>query len=78
MPGIVVVTYNSADVIDACLDACENIPLAHIVVVDNASSDGTADRVRRRRGVQLIANATNRGFAGAVNRAFAALKNLRC
>ena len=39
MPGIVVVTYNSADVIDACLDACENIPLAHIVVVDNASSE---------------------------------------
>jgi GT2 family glycosyltransferase len=37
------------------------------VIVDNGSSDNTADRVRALRGVQLIANAENRGFAAAVN-----------
>jgi GT2 family glycosyltransferase len=75
MPGIVVVTYNSADVIDGCLDACLRVPSASIVVVDNASSDGTVDRVRRRLGVELIANKTNRGFAAAVNQGFAALED---
>jgi N-acetylglucosaminyl-diphospho-decaprenol L-rhamnosyltransferase len=37
------------------------------VVVDNASSDDTVERVRSRTGVRLIANPGNRGFAAAVN-----------
>jgi len=37
------------------------------IVVDNQSSDDTAERVRARPGVRLIANRSNRGFAGAVN-----------
>jgi len=37
------------------------------VVVDNASSDDTIERVRTRTGLRLIANRDNRGFAGAVN-----------
>src|SRR5579864_4280333 len=37
------------------------------VVVDNASSDDTVERVRARTGVRLIANPDNRGFAAAVN-----------
>lgn len=37
------------------------------IVVDNASSDNTLDRVRTRSGVRLIANPENRGFAAAVN-----------
>lgn len=74
MPGIVVVTYNSADVIDGCLDACRRIGSVVVVVVDNASSDGTADRVRTRRDVRLIANSTNRGFARAVNQGIDAMQ----
>ena len=62
--GIVIVTYNSAAVIGACLDAA--IPSgAEIVVIDNASSDSTTAEVTRR-GLHLIANATNRGFAAAL------------
>jgi GT2 family glycosyltransferase len=69
--GIVIVTYNSAAEIGACLEAA--IPSgAEIVVVDNASTDGTAAEIARR-GVRLIANSTNRGFAAAVNQGFAAL-----
>ena len=37
------------------------------VVIDNASSDDTVERVRTRAGVRLIANRVNRGFAAAVN-----------
>jgi GT2 family glycosyltransferase len=69
--GIVIVTYNSAEEIGACLDAALRTG-AEIVVVDNASSDGTLAEVSRR-GVRSIANSENRGFAGAVNQGFEAL-----
>jgi len=68
--GIVVVTYNSAEVIEGCLDSCGHLP---VVVIDNASKDGTCALVSRRDSVTLIANATNTGFASAVNQGVAAL-----
>ena len=68
--GVVVVTYNSGDVIERCLDSCGHL-LA--VVVDNASNDNTVELVRRRPSVKLIANSTNRGFAGAANQGVEAL-----
>ena len=69
--GIVIVTYNSALEIGACLDAA----LASggdVVVVDNASSDGTIAEIAKR-GARLVANSDNRGFAAAVNQGFAVL-----
>jgi len=42
-------------------------PHVSTVVVDNASIDSTADRVRIQGGARLIANDKNRGFAAAVN-----------
>ena len=70
--GIVIVTYESAAEIGACLDAA--LPTgAEIVVIDNASRDGTVAEVRRRP-VRLIANSQNRGFAGAVNQGFSVLE----
>jgi GT2 family glycosyltransferase len=74
--GIVIVTYNSREHIGACLDAAVRSG-AVVVVVDNASSDGTVEEVHRfqeRHGVQLLVNSTNRGFAAAVNQGFAALE----
>ncbi len=71
--GIIIVTYNSAAEIGACLDAALASG-ADIVVVDNASSDGTIAEVARR-GVRLIANSENRGFACAVNQGFAVLNS---
>lgn len=70
----VVVTHNSAAEVEACLDALTKMaPQFTPIVVDNASADDTVMRVRRRPGVQLIANAENVGFAGAVNQAVRAL-----
>jgi N-acetylglucosaminyl-diphospho-decaprenol L-rhamnosyltransferase len=60
------VTYNSEDVLEACLEA---LPELDIVVVDNASTDST---VQRAAGVRVIANPTNLGFAAAVNQGFQA------
>ncbi len=48
---------------------------AELVVVDNGSQDGTLAEVSRR-GVPVIANPNNRGFAAAVNQGFNALRSL--
>jgi GT2 family glycosyltransferase len=69
--GIVIVTYESEETIGDCLGSCPAVP---IVVVDNASTDGTCERVRRFPNVRLIANACNEGFAGGVNQGVAALE----
>jgi GT2 family glycosyltransferase len=68
----VIVTFNSASVIDACLEAVSKMaPSSTVVVVDNASTDSTVEQVRARMpahpGLRLIANPGNRGFAAAVN-----------
>jgi N-acetylglucosaminyl-diphospho-decaprenol L-rhamnosyltransferase len=70
--GIVIVTYNSASEIGACLDAALATG-AQVIVVDNGSRDSTAAEIARR-GAQLIANAANRGFASAANQGFRALE----
>lgn len=44
-------------------------PTLRPIVVDNASQDRTVDHARLHPGVQVIANAENRGFAAGVNQA---------
>src|SRR5438046_293725 len=66
--GIIIVTYNSAGEIGACLNAALATG-SEIVVVDNASADASA-QIAVRRGVRVIANGRNRGFAAAVNQGF--------
>jgi N-acetylglucosaminyl-diphospho-decaprenol L-rhamnosyltransferase len=69
--GAVVVAYNSEGEIGRCLDS---LPAGlEVVVVDNASSDGTRGEVARRPAVRLIANPWNRGFAAAANQGIGAL-----
>lgn len=62
------VTFNSEDVVEACLQA---LPELEVIVVDNASMDRTVERARGC-GARVIANSTNRGFAAAVNQGFEA------
>jgi GT2 family glycosyltransferase len=69
--GIVIVTYNSGPEIGTCLKAALASG-ADVVVVDNASTDGTIAEIARH-GVRLIANSGNRGFAAAVNQGFGVL-----
>ena len=53
-------------------------PPLGLIVVDNASSDGTRPYLkklaRRDRRVRLVLNESNRGFAAAVNQGLAAAK----
>jgi N-acetylglucosaminyl-diphospho-decaprenol L-rhamnosyltransferase len=64
--SIIVVSWNVRELLRACLAAlpCE----AEIIVVDNASGDGSAAMVASEfPGVRLQANAENRGFTGGNN-----------
>lgn len=71
--GAVVVSYNSAEELPGCLEALERFTAelsAGILVIDNASSDSSADTVRRYAFACLLVSAENLGFAGAVNLGF--------
>lgn len=76
----IVVTWNSAEHLPACLAALQgqDHPDLTILVVDNASVDASVALVRAAAGrgapaVRLIENATNRGFCGGVNDALSVL-----
>jgi len=70
--SVLVVTWNSERWVGACLDAlpkaCEGIDW-RLIVVDNASSDASADVAERHSGAaaRVIRGETNRGFAGGMN-----------
>ena len=68
---VVVVTYDSREVVEACLESLRSrLADLTVTVVDNASRDDTVAVVRARRGVERrVVNPTNRGFAAAVNQA---------
>ena len=74
--AVVIVTYNSAAEVGACLaalrqHACKEDGTGaalEVVVVDNASGDGSCEIVETQAPfAKLIRNRTNRGFAAAVN-----------
>lgn len=67
--GAVIVTYNSRDCIGRAVDSCLREEM-DVVVVDNASGDGTADIIAGRSNVKTVRNQENRGFAAAVNEGF--------
>jgi GT2 family glycosyltransferase len=68
--AVVVVTHNSASHIPPLMDdlrvAALDRPL-RVTVVDNQSSDGTADIVRTHTDVRFIESRENLGYAGGIN-----------
>lgn len=67
--SILIVSWNARDLVRHCLASLAALP-SQIVVVDNASADGSADAIAREHPrVTLVRAPTNLGFAGGVNRA---------
>jgi GT2 family glycosyltransferase len=79
MVSILITTYNSASVLKTCLESAlqQDYPDREIIIVDNASSDGTRAVLQEfERGefatrLRVIYNDTNRGFAAGQNQAIA-------
>ena len=77
MVSIVILTWNSRALLEACLAAlpAATAPLAtEVIVIDNGSLDGTAEVLRGRSDVVTITNATNRGVAPARNQGLRAAR----
>lgn len=63
---VVVVSYNTKEKLRQCIEAIE--PEHEIIVIDNASTDGSPEMVRNNfPAVKLIQNQENRGFGAANN-----------
>ncbi len=79
--SIVIVSYNAREHLERCIESIVSAPpaLAHdVVVVDNASTDGGLDAVRRRwPQVRTLALERNVGFAAANNRGIRATAGAR-
>ncbi|MBV9357762.1 MAG: glycosyltransferase family 2 protein [Chloroflexi bacterium] len=72
--SVVIVTYNSAAVVARCLEALRATlsPVDEVLVVDNASRDGTAEQIAARYPwVRLRRAARNLGYGAANNLAVA-------
>jgi GT2 family glycosyltransferase len=68
--SIVIVSYNARADLERCLAALHDAPPAathEVIVVDNASTDGSVDAARHWPAVHVIASDENRGFAAASN-----------
>lgn len=70
--SVVVVNWNGAGYLGACLDSARG-PGREVIVVDNGSRDGSTALVRDAHpDVRLLENRDNLGFARAANRGLAA------
>src|ERR1700685_3702943 len=72
--AVTIVTYNSARFIRRCLEwvLAQDYPHVEIIVVDNASTDGTIQILRDfENRVRVIYNRENVGFAAGQNQAIA-------
>jgi GT2 family glycosyltransferase len=68
---VLIVTYNARRYLDGLFGSLARREAGphdvEILVVDNASTDGTADAVAAQPGVKLVRNPRNSGFAGGNN-----------
>ena len=71
-----VVNWNRRELLRACLEslARQRDAAFEVIVVDNGSTDGSADLAEREFGARVIRNPENRGFCAANNQGIAAAR----
>ena len=72
LASVIVLNFNGADIIGRCLDhlLVQTYPNVQLIVVDNASSDGSREILERyaaTHGVRVVYSAENLGCAGGRN-----------
>ena len=79
-PAVFVIpVFNQVEYTRQCLDSllADGVPAAEVVVVDNASTDGTRELLASRPGLHVIANDRNLGCSAAWNQGVEAAATLR-
>lgn len=73
--SIILVSFNTKDLIKQALESLPDISEVEVIVIDNASTDGTAQLIKQEfPGIKLIRNKNNTGFAKANNQGIKAAK----
>ncbi len=70
--SVVIVSYNTRAQLRRCIDSVDRA--CEVIVVDNASSDGSIEMLRADERVRLIENGENLGFGTANNQGIAVAK----
>ena len=80
--AVVVVTYNSADVLPSCLESlrdggAEDVELTDVVVVDNASDDSSTEIAKGTEGlpISVVQMTENAGYAAGINAGVTSLRD---
>jgi N-acetylglucosaminyl-diphospho-decaprenol L-rhamnosyltransferase len=72
-PAAVVVNHDAGDVLRTCVASLRAEGVSEVIVVDNASSDGSADAlVSEDPAVRLVRTGANLGYGSGANRGLAA------
>jgi O-antigen biosynthesis protein len=73
LTSIIIITHNQFEYTRLCLESVRSrtVEPFELIVVDNASSDGTVESLRSQGDVRLVHNEANRGFPAAVNQGIA-------
>jgi GT2 family glycosyltransferase len=73
--AVAVVSYNTRDALRCCLESVRSVGAEEVVVVDNASTDGSVELIRVCfPHVALRVSDLNRGYGAAANQALAACR----
>jgi GT2 family glycosyltransferase len=68
---VVVPNWNGEDSLKACLDSLLlQVPMPHIIVVDNGSVDGSLTILQQYPDIEVIKHSSNKGYSGGVNPGF--------
>src|SRR5687768_15606878 len=74
--SVIVVTWNSLPYTRACLASLPRSEYEELIIVDNASTDGTVEYLKQLSDARVIFNERNEGFPAAVNRGVKAAASL--
>lgn len=70
MLDIIIISYNTKDITLQCIDSVKKYTTVpyHLIIIDNASSDGSIEALRQISDITLIENKDNLGYGKACNR----------
>ncbi|MEG2291501.1 MAG: glycosyltransferase [Clostridium sp.] len=76
--SIVILTYNNLDYTKVCMDSIKKYTSGEeceIIIVDNKSTDGTAEWIKEQQGIKYILNEENKGFPAGCNQGIELAEN---